>query len=174
MSIYGTILSLDDDHEPDCEIWAEVDGIFEPAGECSCQLPWWPLVYEGSHVLPSDEDSPRGGWVEMACIPDHVHRDGRDDAVAREGRKPWLRLSVGEDGGGDATVLVTEAQARRMWQALGEWLGVPGLSLEEVGWLLRRASRWHPADPMAESIRSKLAALADAMERYEGEGGGRV
>ena len=124
MSIYGTILLLDDEHTEDCAIWVEAeDGIVEPDGECSCGLPWWPLVYEGSHVLPSDEDSPRGGWVEMACIPDHVHRDGRDDAVAREGeRKPWLRLSVGEEGGGDATVIVTEDQARRMMLALDDWL----------------------------------------------------
>lgn len=97
MSIYGTWLNLaDDEHEEGCAIYAEDppgSSVFEFSGKpCDCGTPRAPIVYEGSHVLPS-EDDPRGGGIDVAGIPDFITRDGRDDAP--EGAlKDWLRISM--------------------------------------------------------------------------------
>ncbi len=95
MSIYATTLVLaDDEHEGGCAILAEVEpGLFDFSGKpCDCGTPRAPLVYEGSHVLPSG-DFRRGGSLDLACIPDFITRDGRDDAQG-SGPKDWLRLSM--------------------------------------------------------------------------------
>jgi hypothetical protein len=91
-----------------------------------------PIVYQGSHVLPSDT-ARRGGGIDVAAIPDHITRDGRDDAP--EGAlKDWLRLSVDSedsderyDGrvyvpGGRAVVVLTRPQVERLRDTLTEWL----------------------------------------------------
>ena len=96
------------------------------------------------------------GWDPVAAAHDFDHEPTQEECV----RSQVLQAIPGvlpDERGDEAATLV-------------ECRELPGLSLDEVGWLLRRAKRWHPADPMAESISSKLAALADAMERYEGEG----
>lgn len=135
MSIYGTWLSLgDDEHEDGCAIWVEVEpGCFEHSGKpCDCGIPRSPIVYEGSHVLPSDDDR-RGGSLDVAGIPDFVTRDGRDNAQG-EGLKDWLRLSVGAlpsleryDGkpyvaGGHATVVLTRSHVEELRDTLTAWL----------------------------------------------------
>jgi hypothetical protein len=122
VSIYATWLALsDDEHEESCAVYVETrpdSGIFEFSGEpCDCGLPGAPIVYQGSHVLPSDDDA-RGGSVDVAAIPSFIVRDGRDDAQG-EGLKDWLRLSVDADG--DAVVL-TRRHVRLLRDTLTEWL----------------------------------------------------
>jgi hypothetical protein len=90
VSIYGTRLSLsNDEHEDGCAIWVEVEpGCFEHSGNpCDCGIPRAPLVYEGSHVLPGDDDR-RGGGIDVAEIPNHIEREGREPPF------DYLRLSV--------------------------------------------------------------------------------
>lgn len=97
MSIYATWLYLsDDNHEDGCAIYVEDppgSSCYEFSGKsCDCGTPRAPFVYEGSHVLPSDNDR-RGGSLLVCGIPDHITRDGRDDAP--EGAlKDWLRVSL--------------------------------------------------------------------------------
>jgi hypothetical protein len=136
VSIYASWRGLDSEHEEDCAFWVEVeDGLFEMGDpeNCTCGLPRAPLIYQGSHVLPSDED-PKGGSVEIASIGDHITRDGRDDA--KEGEpKDWLRLGVSneasqetnEDGSpyikaGDATVVLTRPHVEILRDELTAWL----------------------------------------------------
>lgn len=58
-----------------------------------------PLVYQGSHVMPTT-DSPRGGSVDLGYLPGFITHEGRDragtpgDQAGDEGVWPWLRLSV--------------------------------------------------------------------------------
>jgi hypothetical protein len=98
MSIYASWLTLGDgEHEDGCAIYVEDppgSNCFEFSGEpCDCGTPRAPIVYEGSHVLPSNTDR-RAGYIDVAGIPDHIVREGREDG--REGvPKDWLRLSVG-------------------------------------------------------------------------------
>ena len=118
MSIYATWLSLsDDEHEESCAVYAETrpgSGIFEFSGEpCDCGLPGAPIVYQGSHVLPSDDDA-RGGTVDVAAIPDFIVRDGRDDAQG-----DWLRLSVYAE---DDAVVLTRSHVERLRDTLTKWL----------------------------------------------------
>ncbi|MEW1565759.1 hypothetical protein AB0454_22570 [Streptomyces sp. NPDC093509] len=77
-----------------------------------------PYLYQGSHVLPSSAD-PRGdGWaVQVAQIPSHITRDGRDDQPEDGAPWPWLRLSVRSDD-----VVLDRAQVAELHAALGVWL----------------------------------------------------
>lgn len=126
MSVWGTIWAADgDDHANDCGRWkplgktAPHNWSFEldETRPCTCGQPDSPIVYRGSHILPSAED-PRGGSVQLAAIPPHISRDGRDDGPD-DGVTPWpfLRLSVGQE---DA--VLDEAQARQLRDALDGWL----------------------------------------------------
>ncbi|MFJ9456748.1 hypothetical protein ACIRST_16860 [Kitasatospora sp. NPDC101447] len=63
-----------------------------------------PRIYRGSHVNPAADD-PRGGWLELAEIPDHCHPDVRfrDDPKSAGGRPvpvEYLRLGLGRPAGG--------------------------------------------------------------------------
>jgi hypothetical protein len=83
-----------------------------------------PIIYQGSHILPDEDNDPRGGSVDLALVPQHITRDGRDN-----GDTPWPYLRLGVDaadstygGGGSATVVLTQRQARRLRDALSQWL----------------------------------------------------
>lgn len=94
-----------------------------------------PIIYQGSHILPSDDD-PRGGAVDTGWIPDHIERDGRDDG--REGPKPWLRLGVTQASSGDAdagraTVVLTREQVKRLRDDLSSWLDYHPAPSDEGG-----------------------------------------
>src|SRR5438128_5499828 len=119
MSIYGSTLSFTDSgHDDDCAFYVEVEpNVFDFSGKpCTCGTPWAPIVYEGSHVLPSD-DARRGGEFSLAAIPDHIEREGRE-----AGPHPWLRVSMHTVASettykgkpyveaGDATVILDHAQ----------------------------------------------------------------
>lgn len=137
MSIYATWLMLDgSDHVDGCAVYVETEpGSFEFSGrECDCNrgMREAPIVYEGSHVLPSTDDR-RGGYVEVGGIPDFIERDGRDDAQGY-GLKDWLRIGIGalpsieqyEGGpyveGGHATVVLERRQVEELRDTLAEWL----------------------------------------------------
>lgn len=114
MSIYATWLSLAHWNVPP-EGWVDLD---EPPG------PLPPIVYQGSHILPSNDDD-RDGYVMLCAIPGFVERRGRpplDNSEEGEDRvHPWLRLSVGPTNGQDCVVLDRE-QVRAVVHTLGEWL----------------------------------------------------
>ncbi|GAA4831852.1 hypothetical protein [Kitasatospora terrestris] len=92
-----------------------------------------PLVYRGSHANPADDD-PRGGWVEVAAIPDHCHPAVRWQVAPPEGLPvEYLRLSVGQVadpssgcGPGWATVVLDRAQVEELHETLGAWLTAEG------------------------------------------------
>jgi hypothetical protein len=137
MSIYATWLSLSaGNHEDGCAVYVEDppgSACFEFSGKpCDCGTPRAPLVYEGSHVLPSDSDR-RGGGIDVAGIPDFIERDGRDDAQG-SGLKDWLRMSVHSDPstetyegepyvrGGDADVVLDRRGVEELRDTLTAWL----------------------------------------------------
>lgn len=94
-------------------IYASMPGVDD---EEPCGPPW---VYQGSHILPS-EDDPRGGTIDLAHIPSHITRDGRDDQPEDDKPWPWLRLGVVEDGV-VIDVVINPAQARHLADQLTGW-----------------------------------------------------
>lgn len=99
MSIYATIASLDPDDHPDG--------------------PGRPYHYQGSHLLPHDDDE-RAGDIQLAEIPSHITRDERDDQPEDMHPWPWLRLSVDtQDSAAD--VILDVAQARYLAGQLTAW-----------------------------------------------------
>ena len=92
MSVWGTILDLENGE----------DGP--------------PHVYQGSHILPS-EDDPRDGIVQLAEIPSHITRDGRDDQPEDGAPWPFLRLYVHA-----SDAVLNARQVREAYEAMGAWL----------------------------------------------------
>jgi len=110
MSIYGSTWDTDaDDHEQDCARWVECscpdsrtahgrwmggnDGRhWRYDGNLPCSCLCGPIVYQGSHILPSDEDR-RGGSFGFGEIAGFITRDGRDDGPEDEDQ-PWPYLRV--------------------------------------------------------------------------------
>lgn len=141
MSIYATWLVLDgSDHDVEnCAAYVEaIEGVWDFSGKpCTCAA--WkrqPIVYEGSHILPSDGDR-RGGGIEVGGIPDHITREGRDDAP--EGSlKDWLRIGIWADASteqykgkpyvaaGDATVVLPRSLVEELRDTLTAWLDRSG------------------------------------------------
>jgi hypothetical protein len=81
-----------------------------------------PYAYPGSHVLPSEDDLRDEGWaVQLAQIPSHVTRDGRDDQPEDGTPWPWLRLSIHSE---DA--LLHRDQVAELHAAMGAWLEQTG------------------------------------------------
>lgn len=95
MSIYATIVNLGPDAYPDG--------------------PERPYRYQGSHHLPYHDDL-RDGDIQLAEIPSHITRDGRDDQPEDGAPWPWLRLSVD-----DADVILDPANARYLADQLTDW-----------------------------------------------------
>ena len=124
MSIYASLEAPSElHHDPDCEVWEQLgDGTRtlqlapRPARPCSCTRAMVPLVYEGSHVLPSEGD-PRGGWVELSSIPGYIRRDGREAPPEDRQPYPFLRVGVNE-----ATVVLTRDQVALVHKTLAAWL----------------------------------------------------
>lgn len=107
----------DDEHTDDCARWEKDGDMWDISDRpCDCGQPDSPLVYAGSHILPSEED-PRGGWVDIASIPSHITRDGRDDRPEDEAPWPFLRFGVNE-----GTVILTRRNVEQVAEALNEWL----------------------------------------------------
>lgn len=77
-----------------------------------------PYAYQGSHVLPDHDDRRDDGEVlQLAEVPSHITRDGRDDQPEDGAPWPWLRLSLyAED------LVLNREQAAALHEALGAWL----------------------------------------------------
>lgn len=147
MSIYGTWLSIEDERQVAASLEShginhgvvDDDGEVEDLNDLPPEMLDAPIVYEGSHVLPSDSDR-RGGAVEVAAIPNHIERHDRPE-LPDGTLKDWLRLSVhsldsnciseSRDGkppyvkGGDSTVVLTRPQVERLRETLTAWLERP-------------------------------------------------
>lgn len=120
MSIFSSLgAPNDDEHEDNCTIWTKNDGIWdiEEGAVCSCGRPDAPIVYQGSHILPSQDDE-RGGHVDIALIPSHITRDGRDDRPEDEAPWPFLRMGVNSE-----TVILTRRNVLEIVESLTYWLG---------------------------------------------------
>lgn len=122
MSIYGSLPAPnDDDHLDDCGLWDKHDGCWQRSDRpCTCGQPDAPLVYQGSHVLPSETDK-RGGYVDIASIAGFITRDGRDESDL-DYDTPWSYLRFGVNG---ETVILTERNVRQVADTLNEWLALP-------------------------------------------------
>jgi hypothetical protein len=127
VSVWGTFWVADsDDHAAECGRWKPLGKTgthswsfeLDETRPCTCGQPGSPILYRGSHILPSEEDE-RGGSVQLAEVPGYITRDGRDDGP-EDGVTPWpyVRLSVGQE---DA--VLNEALAASLRDALGGWLG---------------------------------------------------
>lgn len=93
MSIYGSIFSIEDERQ-----WIEslqssgIDAGVIRDGEPAPEDLDAPIIYQGSHILPSENDK-RGGSIDLALIPSHITREGRGDGP--EDEIPWPYLRVG-------------------------------------------------------------------------------
>lgn len=119
MSIWATILTIADDwHTAGCDRLvrdAEFEALWtvEPDRPCTCNA--GPVVYQGSHVMPTDVD-PRAGSFDRGEIPGYVRSD--DYYAVPE---PWLRFGVNQE-----TVLLDRAQVERVSATLRAWLTATG------------------------------------------------
>lgn len=138
MSIYGTMwCSYPDDHDDHCAKWrrctkaeAEASGLYawgddgysllDDSRDCTCDA--GTLPYFGSHVLPAETDTPRGS-IEVACIPGHITRDGRDaeKPADDDDHWPYMRLCVN-----DAETVLNHRHVTELHDALGTWLDRAG------------------------------------------------
>jgi hypothetical protein len=81
-----------------------------------------PYAYQGSHVLPSKEDARDEGWsVQVAEVPSHITRDGRDDRPEDGAPWPWLRLSMHSED-----TVMDRGQVADLHAVLGAWLKQTG------------------------------------------------
>jgi len=127
MSIYASLYAPEDWHAETCAYWVETppsSGCLEPGREedCTCKKLHAPIVYKGSHVLPSMDDE-RGGSVDLALIPGFIQREGRDaerpdnDESSDFPAWPFLRFGVN----GEAVVL-DRAGVELVARQLNDWL----------------------------------------------------
>jgi len=119
MSVFASLSAPDDSYHGDgCAVFVEASlGVLEFSGkDCDCGKPDSPIVYMGSHVVPSDEDA-REGVVDIALIPSHITRDGRDDQPEDGTPWPFLRFGVNE-----GTVILTPRNVRQIRDTLTDWL----------------------------------------------------
>jgi hypothetical protein len=137
MSIYGSLPApADDEHDVEnCAYYVEDppgSGCFEFSGEpCDCGQADAPLVYQGSHVLPSEGDE-RRGYVDIACIPAHVRywRDNPNAPVESEPNgppEPFLRFGVNE-----GTVVLTRRNVEQVHETLAWWLEATKRETQDV------------------------------------------
>jgi hypothetical protein len=80
-----------------------------------------PMLYRGSHVLPSMDDT-RGGSFDLGLIPGHITRDGHDDGDEDGAVWPFLRVGMrGSEEEPDTLVFDVE-QVEQLHADLGWWL----------------------------------------------------
>lgn len=135
MSIYGSLPApSDDEHVDGCACYVETEpSVFEANDhDCDCGQPDAPLVYQGSHVLPSETDE-RGGFVDIASIAAGVRywRDNPDATIDTEPDglvEPFLRFGVNE-----GTVVLTRRHVEEIVGTLTEWLAVSSVGGNQKG-----------------------------------------
>jgi hypothetical protein len=118
MSIYCSAFGFDE-HKPRCAKMRKIgvkEYLLNDSKPCTCGIS--PILYQGSHVLPSDKDK-RGGDIGFASIPPHITRNGKDNRT-KEHLHPWLRFHL-NDGFQDSLVL-TRKQVIAMRDALNDWI----------------------------------------------------
>jgi hypothetical protein len=153
LSIYATYLTLsDEEHKPSCAKYrllgeyplseaftVEGGALYVTAGDlervyarvpdasCTCGNPA-PLVYQGSHVSPA-QDQPRGGALSLAAIPNHCHPSVRGSGAEDGPPVEFLRVDIAEDEAtyhgmnpGYATVVLERAQVEKVRDCLTRWL----------------------------------------------------
>lgn len=123
MSIYASLDAPDaweHEHEPLCAALVETTPmICELSGKpCTCRCA--PLKYHHSGRFPDEADRAEAA-VDLAMIPSHISKDGKDENLEDGPPHPYLRFGVHDDGGG-ATVILTEAQVRKVHDQLSWWL----------------------------------------------------
>ena len=124
MSIYVSLEAPSEfAHDLDCTVWEHFGAgsraltlLGRSPRPCSCTQAMVPLVYAGSHVLPSDAD-PRGGYVDLSSIPAHIRREGREPPANDDQPYPYLRVGVNE-----AKVILTRDQVALVHETLAAWL----------------------------------------------------
>ncbi len=155
MSIYGTTWDISaDDHADDCMRWVEcacTDALAHSRGRIGTDRHWTyvgalhcaclcgPIVYRGSHVLPSDDDA-RGGSLGCAEIAGCITRDGRDDGPEDEDQPwPFLRVTMrAEDAADCQDVVLDRRLVLSLRDYLSDWLAATDPVETEV-------PRWHGA-----------------------------
>jgi hypothetical protein len=77
-----------------------------------------PIRYQGSHVLPTDDDD-REGMVLLCAIPAFIPHNlaGEDYPDELDEVLPWLRLTVNQEA-----VVLDRDQVRQMHAMLADWL----------------------------------------------------
>jgi hypothetical protein len=99
VSIYGSFGILDDD-EPG-----------RPA----------PILYQGSHVLPSADD-PRGGNLDLGMIHGWVTCQGRTGPADEEALWPYPRVGAGDGPDRQVELILDVDQVEQLHTDLGWWL----------------------------------------------------
>ncbi len=112
MSIYCSIFEIGWAHKRGCP------GYFAGTAPCTCRSS--PLIYQGSHVLPSDRDK-RAGEVGFSAIRGHVTKRGRKKLKSEDSWHPWIRfhLDTKEVRG---SVVLTKKQVEKLRDALTKYL----------------------------------------------------
>lgn len=110
MSIYASIFDIGEEHLPRC--------LYRLDDSMPCTCGESPLLYQGSHVLPSKRDK-RGGCLMLAAIPNHITRDGRDNGP-QDGWYPWMRVSMFEAN--SDSLILTRKQVEKLRDSLSQWL----------------------------------------------------
>ena len=109
-----------------------------------------PYAYQGSHVLPDHDDRRDSGEaLQLAEVPSHITRDGRDDQPEDGTPWPWLRLSLyAEDA------VLDRPAVESFHRAVGLWLERTGGTRPE----------WAPPPPgdTREQLPERLLSLVDA------------
>lgn len=122
MSIYASTFVVDADHHADgCKKLRKVRGterVYQISDKRPCTCKAGPLVYQASHILPSDDDT-RGGCFDLGAIPGFIEREGHPPLSDDEDWPywPWLRVSVNAE-----TVVLTREQVKGLHETLGFWL----------------------------------------------------
>ena len=122
MSIYCSIFDFDSEHSKKCARMSKHKSIrgvwdYDESKPCTCGTA--PILYQGSHILPSNKDQ-RKGDIGIAAIPDHITRDGRDDHPEEGKWYPWLRVHLW--GGFQDSLVLDYKQVAAFHAALGNWL----------------------------------------------------
>jgi hypothetical protein len=152
MSIYGSAWSADaDDHADDCAQWQQCactdpyahrrarigDGQHwqrDRGRICTCHC--GPIVYRGSHVLPSDDD-PRGGALTFAEIAGDITALGRFGPQDEDTPWPFLAGTMRAEGAEDCQdVVLDRPLVLSLRDYLSDWLAATDTTETHV-------PRWH-------------------------------
>jgi len=119
MSIYCSIFGMDE-HTHRCQRIKKIGPKlyqYDDTKPCTCGTS--PILYQGSHVFPSNKDK-RGGDIGFAAIPRHITRNRKNNGPENGIWHPWLRFHI--YGGVEDSVILTRAQVVKLRDALNIWI----------------------------------------------------